>query len=375
MGGFSYYDENQELQVLHAREMERLYNEDIIEWPRVTTKQIKDHSKNDYIVKTIALVQTTWFCVQVIVRLATNLVVTELEISTMAFAVLNLFVYILWWNKPFDVRTPIVVPGKYSPSVRYKSASPLEWRELRPEEDIDALPLNLYLQQIRTSIKQTLGICCSKPESENPENVVRKKVLAMPYLKRKLGEVVQAIRHPFKGDNVLVNGLLGSPFVTYHVEKGYTHHWSEPDCYDTPAARARHPLCGRLFAFLNQFRVLCLISGTFGAIHFVAWSFTFLTVAEMWLWRACSIALTVSSIFFLVNNQYCRRRTVAIESGDSYGFSKRILRFFGFLTLLSYGLLYATARIIIAILPLIALRRLPPGAYVDIQWTSLIPHL
>ncbi|THU75368.1 hypothetical protein K435DRAFT_560302, partial [Dendrothele bispora CBS 962.96] len=48
----------------------------------------------------IAVGQTTWFSVQFIARVAEGLVVTDLEIVTVAFALLNFATYFLWWNKP-----------------------------------------------------------------------------------------------------------------------------------------------------------------------------------------------------------------------------------------------------------------------------------
>ncbi|KAF9035599.1 hypothetical protein BJ165DRAFT_1395646, partial [Panaeolus papilionaceus] len=108
MGGFSYYAEERATSTtrLEAHDIEGLYDKGLIEWPKVTLKEIQDHSKADFLSKFIVIIQTTWFSLQLIVRLASGLTATELEVSTFAFAVLNLVVYGLWWNKPFDVRSP-----------------------------------------------------------------------------------------------------------------------------------------------------------------------------------------------------------------------------------------------------------------------------
>ncbi|KAF9035581.1 hypothetical protein BJ165DRAFT_1355534, partial [Panaeolus papilionaceus] len=107
MGGFSYYDkEEAEITTrrLQAHQIEGLYDQGLIEWPEVTLKEIQDHSKANFLSKFIVIIQTTWFSLQFIVRLANGLTATELEVSTFAFTVLNLVVYSLWWNKPFDVQ-------------------------------------------------------------------------------------------------------------------------------------------------------------------------------------------------------------------------------------------------------------------------------
>ncbi|KAF9035594.1 hypothetical protein BJ165DRAFT_1321660, partial [Panaeolus papilionaceus] len=108
MGGFSYYAEEGATSTarLEPHKIEGLYDQGLIEWPKVALKEIQDHSKADFLSKFIVVIQTTWFSLQFIVRLASGLTATELEVSTFAFAVLNVLVYGLWWNKPFDVRSP-----------------------------------------------------------------------------------------------------------------------------------------------------------------------------------------------------------------------------------------------------------------------------
>jgi hypothetical protein len=41
----------------------------------------------------------------------------------------------------------------------------------------------------------------------------------------------------------------------------------------------------------------------------------------------------------------------------------------------SFAWAYMTSRIALLVLPLIALRALPPGAYVDLDWATIIPHI
>jgi hypothetical protein len=55
------------------------------------------------------LLQTSWFIIQCIARGIKHLPLTELEIVTLAYTMLNLFVYIFWWDKPRDVGCPIRV--------------------------------------------------------------------------------------------------------------------------------------------------------------------------------------------------------------------------------------------------------------------------
>lgn len=57
------------------------------------------------------MAQTTWFILHFIERLAIHLPRAQLEVMTVAYAVLNALVYTLWWNKPYNVDEPINVSG------------------------------------------------------------------------------------------------------------------------------------------------------------------------------------------------------------------------------------------------------------------------
>ncbi|KAJ7886767.1 hypothetical protein B0H14DRAFT_2696661 [Mycena olivaceomarginata] len=70
---------------------------------------IKDKSKGDALSKAVALFQGLWFITQCIARATQHLPLTELEVVTLAFAVVNIFIWLLWWGKPLDVQDPIML--------------------------------------------------------------------------------------------------------------------------------------------------------------------------------------------------------------------------------------------------------------------------
>ncbi|KAF7369916.1 hypothetical protein MSAN_00621100 [Mycena sanguinolenta] len=72
-------------------------------------KDIMDKSKGDALSKGVALLQGLWFIVQCLARTHQRLAITQLEVATLAFAIMNIFIWLLWWNKPLDVQRPIVV--------------------------------------------------------------------------------------------------------------------------------------------------------------------------------------------------------------------------------------------------------------------------
>ncbi|KAJ6459565.1 hypothetical protein C8R45DRAFT_879709, partial [Mycena sanguinolenta] len=75
----------------------------------VNEEDILDRSKGDALSKGVALLQGLWFVMQCLARVHQRLIVTELEVATLAFAIVNIFIWLLWWNKPLDVHRPIVV--------------------------------------------------------------------------------------------------------------------------------------------------------------------------------------------------------------------------------------------------------------------------
>ncbi|KAG8851097.1 hypothetical protein FRB91_008458 [Serendipita sp. 411] len=71
--------------------------------------EIDDRSKSDWIAKSLVLLQTLWFVVQCGARKMDHLPLTELEVVTLGYALLNFFIYVIWWDKPQKVARPIRV--------------------------------------------------------------------------------------------------------------------------------------------------------------------------------------------------------------------------------------------------------------------------
>jgi hypothetical protein len=127
MGGFQLYEEPEKellkpeeggvkrdstnpgkfVRILEKEDVRQHQLETII--PRTTEGDIKDRGKSDRIAKAIVILQTSWFVVQCIARGIQHLPLTELEIVTLAYAMMNSFIYFFWWDKPRDVGCPIRV--------------------------------------------------------------------------------------------------------------------------------------------------------------------------------------------------------------------------------------------------------------------------
>ncbi|KAF9474057.1 hypothetical protein BDN70DRAFT_962619 [Pholiota conissans] len=104
MGGFMLCEDGKPVQTLRGGNSPRgiiyyIRNGTILP-PKITKDDIQDRSKGDTISKALIILQTTWFAVQCIARWSQRLPVTELEVVTLAYALLNGITYALWWKKP-----------------------------------------------------------------------------------------------------------------------------------------------------------------------------------------------------------------------------------------------------------------------------------
>jgi hypothetical protein len=83
--------------------------------PDVAEGEVKDKSKGNWLIKTIACLQAIWFCVSCLVRVAQRLPLSLLELNTFAYAICTIIVYFIWWNKPLDIERPLLIT---SPQLR-----------------------------------------------------------------------------------------------------------------------------------------------------------------------------------------------------------------------------------------------------------------
>ncbi|KAG6831450.1 hypothetical protein H0H87_005122 [Tephrocybe sp. NHM501043] len=113
MGGFMLYSADGEpLNIIWPKDMVHMLNSVHIERPRLSKEEIDDRSKGDWIAKGLALIQTTYFLVQCVTRAAQRLPITELELITFAYTILNVYVYAMWWKKPQNVECAFPVYEK-----------------------------------------------------------------------------------------------------------------------------------------------------------------------------------------------------------------------------------------------------------------------
>ncbi|KAJ7751660.1 hypothetical protein B0H16DRAFT_823481 [Mycena metata] len=75
---------------------------------KIKRADIEDKSKGDALSKGVAIAQGLWFVTQCFAHVSQHLPLTELEVATLAFAVLSVVIRLLWLHKPLDVQQPII---------------------------------------------------------------------------------------------------------------------------------------------------------------------------------------------------------------------------------------------------------------------------
>ena len=98
----------------------------------------------------------------------------------------------------------------------------------------------------------------------------------------------------------------------------------------------------------------------FGAIHCIAWNFSFPTPTQSLMWRISSVSITAMPIYILLG-------FILAALVDS--------RNLDLILIFPAGMLYILARAVTLVLAFTSLRDLPPGAYETIHWTTFIPHI
>jgi hypothetical protein len=117
--------------------------------------------------------------------------------------------------------------------------------------------------------------------------------------------------------------------------------------------------------------VVC-VATVFGAIHCITWSFHFATLQERWVWRISAVLVSGLPISVFV---FPFLTTIFLPTEENTHTWAELYKLFILLIIFGMMFLYIIARIVLLVLPFVALRALPPGAYVQLNWVSFLPHI
>jgi hypothetical protein len=94
--------------------------------------EIADTAKGDALSKTIFIVKTSWFMMQCIICAARGLVLTELELTTLALASVNGITLLLWWKKPLGVKTVVRVNLRHKLTDQERNGTEMRTDQVSP---------------------------------------------------------------------------------------------------------------------------------------------------------------------------------------------------------------------------------------------------
>ncbi|KAK7462134.1 hypothetical protein VKT23_007737 [Stygiomarasmius scandens] len=279
----------------------------------ITEDEIMEKSTGDALSKIVVVGQTLWFIVQCVARGIEGLVVTKLEISTLAFATLSFATYYFWWNKPQRVRFPVkieIYPKKLDTTPK-STGNESFWKGIQSAwEAIRELTLFKYEE-------------VDKIWDESPPTPIRIIIFPIVSLLQQCGDMVAGLTH-----------------------------------FETGLEEVETPIW--IYAPVISFAVV------FGAIHSIAWSSESPSFRETAYWREGALLVTCLPILAMV---LIKIEEILQRLPDSWGAILKTVLFM----LLPW--VYMLARTILVILALIELRALPFDAYRTVQWTNLIPHI
>lgn len=349
MGGLMLHEAGEPIEVLTYPRLKALIRDEKIDIPRITERTINDKSKGDYLSKAFAVLQTTWFIAQCGARWAGKLPLAELEVVTLAFAVLNAITYALWLNKPQNVQEAIRIDLKTDFDISDDSKSEKSGCEswATALSRVSTPPVKAIrttqhgwlhrhlLKDFRKYRVSRLGLCWFF-------------VYRVPY------RIVTSSLHPMK--KLLVH----------------------TDSQDSCTVSLRVPMFSKA-KLDNPDPVLvhylpCLVGALFGSVHVIAWSSSS-TEPGRSLWRYSTMVIIIEPFLFAIAKGVTSRKT---KPGTNFCFLDVIRSILIFVIWLPFivGLpAYVVARVILFTQALASFRHLPSEVYCDVNWAAIIPHL
>jgi hypothetical protein len=319
MGGLMLYKNGLPVQVLTYRNLKILIKQGHVDIPTITERTINDKSKSDYLSKGFVVVQTTWFVVQCIARWAKSLPLAELEVVTLAFAILNAITYAIWFDKPQNVQEGV--------RVDLKPAS------LNPPNPLEPLSAESQLPEKPHSAESRL---CHQLFKDYHHS--RKKSFGLLWF--------IAYRIPYR-----VVGSAGHPLCKL-IDK---------DMNSNQCVGMRVPMFG-FESLANVCLVLethlpCPMGVTYGLLHVIAWH-SGPTEFERQLWRCSTLIITIDPLLYAFITEVSLRNPA-----------------YALWVIFTLSLLvYVIARVALIALALASLRQLAPATFCDVDWISFIPH-
>lgn len=350
MGGFILHTRDWTPFPVDAKQLHYLVASGYIKFPHLRERTIRDKNKVDSLLRIITLGQILWFIVDMLGRAVQDLAITCGELTTAAFIVCSVGTTLCWASKPADIATPEIIETNASIAEILLEAGD-QARDPYGRTPLDFVSRKEWPWSIYWS---------------NWTNILRKLGVGVVLGPR--------IRPVARFQNTISLELPGST------------HW----------------------IFLG-------LTAVYSAIFICGWTYSFPTHTEKMLWRAASLTMMGTLIsywavteftfsFYPALRQRFHRRITEnhIRTDDSparsWVGSRRIYEkgrsiaacirnnsvqrdpkvnvpLKAILPIYVIAVFYCHARTYIFIADIIELRSLPPSAYLNVEWSDILPHI
>lgn len=306
-----------------AKHLQYLVERKYIDYPEITKDELWDKSKQDTITKIITCFQIFYLVLQCLGRAVQGLAITTMELSALAIVVCTIMTSICWLRKPLDVRTPM------------------------------KLHMNATIEEVLVEA----GDVAARPYRQTPLDFI---------------------------DDLCPSWELNvQTFMKFPTTPR-----------ERPITRFGNDRFPNLKGYQESF--LCFATLLYAAIHLAGWNFSFPTKLELILWRVSSMFLFGNTVLFWVcetisswhrNGRWQRIfyrlfNPTRLEDVEKARLEKRDrqepkvlpLRW-EFWSIFPLAVTYGAARGYLIAEVFLGLRSLQPSAYVNVNWSALIPHV
>jgi len=292
--------------------------------PRLTTAQINDKSKANWLAKCLVCIQATWMLVQCVARKIAGLPVTLLELNTVMHVICALLMYFLWLHKPLDVSVPEIIT---SDQIHTNNQIPQNIRYLlcRGHRTRDG---RIRDKDQRTLIHQHSG--------HKREYTIHRAKIDQGNVRDQVGLYLGVL------SSWVYGGIHLTPWASHFPTVLERILWRASGLIivGAPVVFASHALIGRVIIGKIDRRFGIKDSNLY--LGDMQWTefFDFARTRRWWHF----IHVLMVNLFFFSFVYFC-------------------------------GLLYAAARVYLVIEAFASLRSLPVGSYTSVNWVEMFPHL
>lgn len=332
MGGFTLRPRDSTPFPIHGRHLVYLVKKGYMTLPTITSTEVADKSKANFLTKALVCLQTGWFVLQCFGRFRQGLPLISLELVTISYVWCTWAIYAQWFSKPLDIAVPTVLDIEASTAEILLEGGP------RAAQPYRSTPLDFVFEDTYSwtlAVQPVLHFHLGPRERPMPR-----------LLNDSFPEYEGRSEVPIVSFIIIFYGvilMLGWNFV-----------------FPTSIER----LLWRIATLL----VTCIIAAV------VAWELLWglvLTVCDM---HMNGQKITLRSIYYLYRGEYEKVDPVNKLPVSHPMFNTATIASAEEILIVPLMITYVIARLCITAEALASLRALPGGCFQNVDWAKFIPH-